>query len=329
MEEQHTLYNGNNSYDRNNVFYLENEIIFPSGNTAILYNIESKQKRFLKGHTDRISSLTVNSLRNMVATGQVNNGDNVTIMIWDLKLIRSLGTIKVGKYSGIIHLEFSPDNTKLLAIAKDDKSSIFIWDTKSLSLIISSPNTYQTLGASFNPYNSSSIISWGDKHVSFWTVNETLISRKRGMLGQEFSNTIIQSCLMLPNDTQLFGTNDGSLLVFKANNLVQILKISGAPIYQIKLMRDKKGILIASDDTIYYLDETIKIQKQVLSLKDYLPPDETITNVTPTTASKIIHSIDMDNMNNIIIGTLSNEIYQSSLSKPKKIDLILKGQPSK
>ncbi|KAM9989712.1 hypothetical protein ACTFIY_005743 [Dictyostelium cf. discoideum] len=225
----------NNLNKKFSYFIGENgeNIIYPDFEYLIVIDSNNCEKKNLiksSSTNDIINSFVVNDKRSIGASSHYSKeSETSVIVIWDLISMKQMTTIQVSKgFNEILVLQFNLDSSKLAGLANDEpKFTIFIWDIKQRSIIISSPSTYRVKGIQFNPFNMHNLLTFGDRHINFWTLNETMISKKKASFGKEFQqNTIIHCCYVYSFDTTFFGTSDGNILVFKANNLIQIIKLS-------------------------------------------------------------------------------------------------------
>ncbi|KAM9953243.1 hypothetical protein ACTFIR_008306 [Dictyostelium discoideum] len=225
----------NNLNKKFSYFIGENgeNIIYPEFEYLIVIDSNNCEKKNLIkscSTNDIINSFVVNDKRSIGASSHYSKeSETSVIVIWDLISMKQMTTIQVSKgFNEILVLQFNLDSSKLVGLANDEpKFTIFIWDIKQRSIIISSPSTYRVKGIQFNPFNMHNLLTFGDRHINFWTLNETMISKKKASFGKEFQhNTIIHCCYVYSFDTTFFGTSDGNILVFKANNLIQLIKLS-------------------------------------------------------------------------------------------------------
>jgi WD40 repeat protein len=136
MEENlkmHTLI-GFNGLIKDGLCALPNKskIIFATGNTVVIQDIETRTQEFLKGHTNEIQCLSVSRCGTFVATSDKRAPGFISeIIVWDLSGMRQLHSFKMHKGSAR-KLAFSGDGTYLASSGGiDDKNRLIVWELKT------------------------------------------------------------------------------------------------------------------------------------------------------------------------------------------------------
>jgi len=111
------------------VLHPDNEhIIFPLGTTIVVRHIISRTQKFLRGHDNDISVITVSSSGKYIASGQrTHMGFQADIIIWDFDSMEMVHRLKLHKVL-IQSLSFSKDETYLASLGGQDDNTLVIWE---------------------------------------------------------------------------------------------------------------------------------------------------------------------------------------------------------
>ena len=116
------------SFKRFNLHYLEdNVIVFATGNTYQIYNIDTHEKRLYHGRdTDGIGSIAVHPTRKYFAVAEKGRSPN--IYIYEYPSLRLYRVLRRGTECLYAHVEFSSSGTKLASIGGAPDYTITVWD---------------------------------------------------------------------------------------------------------------------------------------------------------------------------------------------------------
>lgn len=305
----------------NNTNIPDNKIIdmnFNSQNSYLpIKNNKHLKQKFYQGHKSRISCFAINTVDNLVATGEVCPFP--CIHIWkpygDISTYKIIETAHLG---GIFILKFSSKAKYLLSIDINNAIEIYLNYT---SIAYRHTSNYPILNAKF--YNSSSstsknenkFITIGYRSIIIWKIKGNSIIKIKHVQSEEFKANVeyesidlkIFTCLdfmeyILFNENSietdiLFGSNFGDIsaiscdkyLVVKTrvhNGTVNCLKVTD-------LIEERKYIIITAGE-----DGIINIFDQLLNYLNTINPynfsNLMLNNIT-SKQSKGIVSIDLYN----------------------------------
>jgi len=143
------------------ILHPDNEhIIFPLGTTIVIRHIISRTQKFLRGHDNDISVITVSSTGKYVASGQrthmgfqVSQAFNLQavtseklrlvsaqadIIIWDFDTMEMVQRLRLHKVL-IQDLSFSHDEQYLASLGGQDDNTLVIWEVATGKAICGNP----------------------------------------------------------------------------------------------------------------------------------------------------------------------------------------------
>jgi WD40 repeat protein len=99
------------------ILHPDNEtLIFPIGSQVVVRNVLTRQDRFLKGHTNDISAVTISNSGKYLATGQKTySGFKADIIVWNLETMSLVHRFSIHKYL-IQSLSFSYNDKYLVSL---------------------------------------------------------------------------------------------------------------------------------------------------------------------------------------------------------------------
>ncbi|XRB07249.1 echinoderm microtubule-associated protein-like [Pycnococcus provasolii] len=223
---------GVRSHDvRNGVFYTNRgEVVYPSGAMAVVYNRDTNTQRFLvsdpasesiTGPTSEVVCIARHPIGSIFATGEV--GRNPRIMIFSSDDVKKPKAMLQGFFKkAVVSITFSRDGNLLAAVGADDDHSVGVYRWASGTLLASSPGSREKIvSINWSPFQDY-IVTLGVKHCYFWATDPF---RRRKALFSSRGNIQTMLCCCFPGpDTTVMGTQDGSVYLFRAYQLVTNVK---------------------------------------------------------------------------------------------------------
>jgi WD40 repeat protein len=170
------------------ILHPDNEtLIFPIGSQIVIRNVLSRQDRFLKGHTNDISTLTVSNSGRYLASGQKTfSGFKADIILWDLTTLSIVNRFSIHKVL-IQSLSFSYNDKYLVSLGGVEDNFIIVWEIET-----GKPLCCNTAGSDFvhqvKFFNNSDnkIVTCQNFGIKIWTVN--YIEKKVSSVDVNFGN---------------------------------------------------------------------------------------------------------------------------------------------
>ena len=104
----------------------QQHLVYSVGNTIVVENIVSKKQRFLVGHTDNISCVTLSKSGQFIASGQVTHmGFKADIIVWDYGKCAKYCLLTLHKVK-VEALAFSPNDKYLVSLGGQDDNRCFV-----------------------------------------------------------------------------------------------------------------------------------------------------------------------------------------------------------
>lgn len=198
---------------RNNLKLINNSVLFFSGALAISQNIETNEQRYFDSHRNKITALSINPERNLVATGEI--GFRPTVFIWDAQTLIIMKKLSKGLKMGIKSLEFSPDSTMLLTICSDKYNTLVIYNIINGAVISKVRSGTQRIMDSVW-VNTSAFVTVGINHFKRWNMKQGRLKDKLGIFNERCKILI---CCALNSNQVLVGNIKGEMQVWKGNKL--------------------------------------------------------------------------------------------------------------
>ncbi|KAG7486120.1 cilia-and flagella-associated protein 52 [Solea senegalensis] len=121
-------------------------LIYPLGSTVILKGIADGKQRFLHGHTNNVSCISVSKNGEYIASGQVNfMGFKAMIIIWDYAQQTIYAQLLLHK-AKVEALAFSPNDKYVVSLGGQDDGSIVVWNIETKQAICGSPASAHSAG---------------------------------------------------------------------------------------------------------------------------------------------------------------------------------------
>ncbi|XP_048575751.1 echinoderm microtubule-associated protein-like 6 [Nematostella vectensis] len=293
----------------NNLFYTQsNEMVFHVAALGIVYNKQNHQQRFYMGHTDDILCLTIHDVKDFVATGQV--GRFAETHIWDATSMKTVSVLKGFHKRGIICVDFSGDGKKLADVGLDDDHSICIWDwRKEEKLATTRGHKDMIFVLEWNPFNPNHFVSVGEKHIKFWTHNDTKIDKRPVTFGKAgTAATMLCVCHSPIDDLCFAGSDTGHVYVWQNTTLRRTVPAHKGAVCSMYSMQQSKqegyvtggrdGVVVMWDKHFEQCLKAFKVEATAMN-----PGSVLLQNLPPIRA---IHT-DEDK---ILVGTGNDEIIE-------------------
>lgn len=201
-------------------------LIYPIGSCIVIRETGNpRADKFLLGHTDRVSCVTVSKSGKYIASGQITHmGFQADICIFDyesLKLIHRMTLHKVKVQA----LCFSADELYLASLGGQDDNSLVVWDLGTGRPICGGPAS-SDLSMCISFYNNSSqqLVTGGQEVLRVWDID--FEQRKVNPTDVNLGNLqrICRTIVIDPTDSYAFvGTTSGDVLC---------VQLQGAKVYK-------------------------------------------------------------------------------------------------
>ena len=174
---------------------------------VILWDVGSRvQIGFLKGHTDRVYSLSFSSDGATLAAGSHDN----TVKLWDVGSRELVGMLK-GHTDRVTSVEFSPNGAILASAGGWSDPTVRLWDVATRAEVATLKGHTDTVySLSFSPDGATLASGGGDSTVNLWDVaTRTHIATLEGHRRQVYSVAFSPDGNVLAS-----GASDGTVLLW-------------------------------------------------------------------------------------------------------------------
>lgn len=207
-------------------------LIYPLGCTVVIENLKTHEQRFLSGHTNDVSCLTVSKSGRFVASGQITHmGFKADVIVWDYEAKAPYATFTLHKVK-VEALAFSPSDKYLVTLGGRDDSSVVVWDLALREALCGAPSALQSAGTvytvQFLNTTDDMFVTGGNKTLRIWEVDREnrKIRPQECDLGQLKRD--VRCILIDSNDEFLYaGTTSGDILQITIRT--HLFKQSGPP----------------------------------------------------------------------------------------------------
>jgi microtubule-associated protein-like 6 len=285
---------------RSNVHFIgsgNTEVAFFCAATAVVYNSSQSTQRFFTGHNDDIVSLAVHPNRSICATGQL--GRSPKILVWDSKDMSQLQCIEGFHTRGVLALAFSPDGSFLTSVGKDNDHTVAVWDWLRARKVASEKGHNDSIFAcEYNPHSPDTMVTCGVKHIKFWSLNKETgrLQTRKGIFGSKGKLQTILCIAFGPDGTTYTGTFDGSVYVWKGNELAASFQAHNGPC--LAIATTKEGTVTGGKDGKLCVWDLANARIRELDLTTMVNPD-----VVPS-----IRALSWVN-SQVLVGTGGNQLY--------------------
>jgi len=144
------------SVTNNIAYHDEQTIVYPSGASCILYNIDQKLQKFIPASdkTDGMTAMAVSPNRRYVAIAE--KGEKATITIYDLHALRKRKILSSSEVQSMeyVSLAFSPDSKYLVAQGGSPDWTLLYWAWEKSKVMASTKSTNPQTNAPVYQVNS-------------------------------------------------------------------------------------------------------------------------------------------------------------------------------
>ena len=207
---------------RNNLFYLQDEIVYPCGSLVVLLNRRENTQRYAGGgflgqavgHSDDVLALAINAQRDMVATGEV--GVNPLVCVWRVAdLAAPLHQFSLGEGAkGVAVLSFSLKSQLLACVDLSADQIVRVFELKKGELIyVEKGYLGHIYSIAFGPKDA--FCSVGISHMFFWTKSGNSFSREKGQFGSDGNECAMSTVQWLASGLCITGGHNGKLYLWE------------------------------------------------------------------------------------------------------------------
>ena len=225
---------GMDSFKRNNVKILsDDEIIFTSGSTYHIMNIDTQERRtFHATDEDGVGAIAVHPERKFFAVGE--KGKPPHIFIYEYPSLKLYRILDKGGERGFSCISWSTSGNRMASVATAPDYTITVWDWLQERVILKSKAWGQPVySVIFSPTYDEQIITCGTMHIRFWKMAKTFTGLKlQGDIGKfgQIQLSDIAGFAELPDGKVLSGTEYGNLLLWDGNLIKALLHLpDGSP----------------------------------------------------------------------------------------------------
>ncbi|GMH99995.1 hypothetical protein TrVE_jg4710 [Triparma verrucosa] len=306
---------------RNAVLYNANhEVMYPNAGLAVVYNKEDHAQNFYKGHEgNSVSALAVTQDGRFAASG--DSCLRPRVRVFDACTCTEIVSLREFHRSGIVSLNFSSDNRRLVSVASDADKSICIWQSLSgtwhdgqMQCTAKGANEKVYFSMFTSPECEYQMCSGGVSHIKFWTVEGANLTSSRGLFGNVAK---VQPMLCGAPLAKKFvtGTVSGHLYVWSGRKLEKIVRAHERGINAIHSCAG--GLCTGGKDGFVKLWAT-----NLEHLKRY---DLNEASVPPLDVGvrSVFAGLDVTGtvITKILVGTKSSEIYEIAMKSGSMLQL--------
>eukprot|EP01006_Ploeotia_vitrea_P009672 TRINITY_DN23627_c0_g1_i1.p1 TRINITY_DN23627_c0_g1~~TRINITY_DN23627_c0_g1_i1.p1 ORF type:complete len:632 (-),score=45.74 TRINITY_DN23627_c0_g1_i1:83-1978(-) len=201
-------------------------LIYPLGSCLIIRNIGNpRADKFLLGHTDRVSCVTVSKSGKYVASGQITHmGFQADICVFEYATLKLLHRMTLHKVK-VQALCFSSDEKFLGSLGGQDDNTLVVWDMSTGRPLCGGPASSDlSLCISFFNQNSQQLITGGHGNLRVWDID--FVNRKINPTDVHLGNLqrVCRTVVVADSDNYAYvGTTSGDVLC---------VQLQGAKIYK-------------------------------------------------------------------------------------------------
>ncbi|KAJ3094520.1 Echinoderm microtubule-associated protein-like 5 [Phlyctochytrium planicorne] len=254
----------------NTAFYITpNTIAFPAGSMGVVLNVSANTQTFFQNHhKDDVTAIAVHPSKKYVATGDiVSHSAGTYIFVWDAANPAAAPVAKIHAGDkparGVADLEFSSDGKYLVAVLMDNDHTVQVYEWQKAGakpLSADKGSTDDIFGITFNPKNNNEFVTYGVKHLKYWTINATTgrLENDRAIFGSHRTQSVL-SLAFLPDGTFVTGTFNGDLLFWNKNNITKAVeKVHEGPIFSV--IAAPFGLITSSKDGSIHVHELASLK---------------------------------------------------------------------
>ena len=276
------------------------ELLYHAGSLGIVHDPKKNKQRFFPAHTNDVISITLNSNKSLVATGEIN--PRPIIHIWDPSTLESCNFAKQGLIKGVDNLAYSPDDKYLVCTCIDENHKIVLFDTENYDMIATEKGG-NTAFFGIVWIDQASFLTVGEKVFKYWTVKNNQITGVDGELSGNEKGENSFTCAVKSSSSILCGNVIGQLKVWDQNiKLTSTLQLHDGPLDAIYITKDM--IYTGGGDShIKILDKSYNI---IHSIDIYKLPIKTCDGD--------VRAICINDDETLMsVGLISGEIYEVNI----------------
>ncbi|XP_048238655.1 WD repeat-containing protein 90-like isoform X1 [Haliotis rufescens] len=164
-------------------------IIYPCHAIVVIMKVTNGHQRFLLGHTDKVSCLSVNGSSTLVASGQT--GQMSVVRIWKFQTGECLAMCKTHVHS-LSCLSFSHKGNVLCGVGKDNhgKNMVVIWNTsrvaksREVTVMAKAHSDVDISRMKIAAFDDTRMVSCGRDNIRLWRVKEGSLRSAPVQLGE-------------------------------------------------------------------------------------------------------------------------------------------------
>ncbi|XP_048579805.1 77 kDa echinoderm microtubule-associated protein [Nematostella vectensis] len=311
---------------RDNLMYLKTgELVYNMAAVVVIYDEQQRTQRHYLGHNDDVKCIAVHPNQQYVASGQVAGHDKKEgrphVRVWDSSTLDTLQVLGIGHFERAIScLAFSVEDQgrHLVAVDEANEHVISLWDWERNSKITETKGASDpVLMVTFNPRDSSSIVSCGKSHIAFWSALDSGgLVKKMGVFGKFDKPRFVLCTCFLFNGDLLTGDSNGTIFVWAqgTNNISNaILDAHEGPVFTLCALHDGRFLSGGGRDRLVVLwDENYQPIRE-MQIPESAGPVRAIVQGT----------VQADGTPHIAIGTTRNSLLHGTFDQG--VDFIIKG----
>jgi len=190
-------------------------LIYPLGSCIIIREVGNpKADRFLLGHSDRVSCVTVSKSGRYIASGQFTHmGFQADICVFEFETLRLIHRMSLHKVK-VQALAFSADEKYLASLGGQDDNSLVVWDLSTGRPLCGGPASSDlSMCITFFNKNSQQAVTGGNGTLRVWDID--FVNRKINPTDVHVGNLkrVYRTIVIEPSDNFAFvGTTSGDVL---------------------------------------------------------------------------------------------------------------------
>mmetsp|Transcript_45807 Transcript_45807/g.81862 ORF Transcript_45807/g.81862 Transcript_45807/m.81862 type:complete len:634 (-) Transcript_45807:154-2055(-) len=190
-------------------------LVYPIGSCIVVREIGNpRADKFLLGHTDKVSCVTVSRSGRYIASGQTTHmGFQADICIFEYATLKLLHRMTLHKVK-VQALCFSADELYLASLGGQDDNTLVVWDLNSGRPLCGGPASNDlSMCISFFNNDSTKLVTGGHEVLRVWDID--FVNRKIQPTDVGLGNLqrICKSVVVEPSDTYAYvGTTSGDVL---------------------------------------------------------------------------------------------------------------------
>lgn len=204
-------------------------LIYPLGSCIIIRQIGNPcADRFLLGHSDRVSCVTVSKSGRYVASGQITHmGFQADICVFEFETLKLLHRMTLHKVK-VQALAFSADEKYLASLGGQDDNTLVVWDLATGRPLCGGPASSDlSMCIAFFNKNSQQAVTGGNGVLRVWDID--FVNRKINPTDVHVGNLqrVCRTIVIDPTDNFAFvGTTSGDVLCIQLQG-AKLFKFAG------------------------------------------------------------------------------------------------------